>query len=98
MRYKQRSGNRSMDCSRRNLIVDIWRVRHIVRAHCATSAASAKLIGHLRTSQILLLSRETDEDVAINPFSAPAKMHVSPISFDGLDPHDVLVAFALDKQ
>src|ERR1700722_1282962 len=47
--------------------------RHIVRAHCCTSFASANVIGHLRASQILLLSRETDEVVAIKPFSAPSK-------------------------
>ena len=47
--------------------------RHIVRAQRCTSAASAKLIGHFRTSQTLLLSRETEEVVAIKPFSAFSK-------------------------
>src|SRR5882724_7604808 len=44
--------------------------RHMLRAHCWTCSPSAKVIGHLRTSQTFLLPRETDDVVAINPFSA----------------------------
>ena len=47
--------------------------RHIVHAHFCTSAASAKVIGHLRTSQSFLLSRETEDVVAIKPFVASSK-------------------------
>jgi hypothetical protein len=45
--------------------------------HCARLfldfGGSAKFIRHLRTSQSFLLSRETEDVVAIKPFSAPSK-------------------------
>jgi hypothetical protein len=71
--------------------------RHIVRAHFWISTASAKLIGHLRTSQTLLLSRETEDVVAIKPFSAPWKWTSDQNAFTVSIPTTSLIALTLNE-
>ncbi len=71
--------------------------RHIVRAQRCTSSDSANDMGHLRTSRSFLASPEMDDVVAIRPFSAPSKMHVSPERLHRLDAYHVLIALALNE-